>query len=133
MSKFRVEFHDDQAHIDLSPMLDVVFIMLIFFIVVASFVKETGLALNLPSTANSSDSPVESIHITARADGAFDINGRVVMPDGVRPYVQALHAENSDAPLLVLLERGSVVRSAAIAADAVRSVGLEVVPVVALD
>ncbi len=57
MSRFRVVPYEDQSEINLSPMLDVVFIMLIFFIVVASFIKEDGLPVTLP--ANLDTNPPE--------------------------------------------------------------------------
>jgi len=134
MNKFRVVPYNDQAQIDLSPMLDVVFIMLIFFIVVASFVKESGLPVNLPdSTSQPPDQNVESNQVVVAANSEYTINGRGVAPGNVRDYVQALHAENAEASFAVILKPGSIVRDAALAMDAGRSIGVDVVPIVAID
>ena len=62
MRKIAKQQEQDGAEIDLTPMLDVVFIMLIFFIVVASFIKEAGVEVNRPDT-NQPDNPEDSTSI----------------------------------------------------------------------
>ena len=48
---------DEEAGIDLTPMLDIVFIMLIFFIVTSSFIKESGISVERPSAASAAEQP----------------------------------------------------------------------------
>ena len=62
MRRIAKQQEDDGAEIDLTPMLDVVFIMLIFFIVVASFIKEAGIEVNRPDDNQQSD-PEDSVSI----------------------------------------------------------------------
>ena len=62
MRKIAKEQEQDGAEIDLTPMLDVVFIMLIFFIVVASFIKEAGIEVNRPDD-NQPEDPNDSVSI----------------------------------------------------------------------
>ena len=62
MRKIAKQQEDEGAEIDLTPMLDVVFIMLIFFIVVASFIKEAGIEVNRPDDNQQSD-PNDSVSI----------------------------------------------------------------------
>jgi len=129
MSRFQAVPYEDQADINLSPMLDVVFIMLIFFIVVASFVDEVGLPVVLPAQTGSIDLKVESIVITVEKAAIFVVNGRSMTATSVPSYVQALHAENPEASFGVLLATGSKVKDAVVAIEAGRAIGFDVVPI----
>ncbi len=129
MSRFQAVPYDDQSEINLSPMLDVVFIMLIFFIVVASFVREDGLPITLPAGLEIPPDPVASINVSVKTASVFSVNGRSMTGSSVRPYVQALYAENPDASFGVLLGTGSKVKDAVVAIEAGRAIGLAVVPV----
>ncbi len=64
MSRFQAVFPEDSTDINLSPMLDVVFIMLIFFIVVATFIREEGIPVTLPPSSGDEPIPVEAIIVT---------------------------------------------------------------------
>ncbi|MFT7675835.1 MAG: biopolymer transport protein ExbD, partial [Gammaproteobacteria bacterium] len=66
----------DDSMIDMTPMLDVVFIMLIFFIVTASFVKETGIDIERPSASTSESKSSASILIAISADNQIWIDKR---------------------------------------------------------
>lgn len=129
MRQFQAVPYDDKTEVDLSPMLDVIFIMLIFFIITATFIKEDGLPVALPGDLIPGPQGVETISVTVEPNGNFLVNGRVLSSDSVRPYVYALHAENPEASFIVLLAEGSVVRDAAVAIEAGRSIGLDVVPI----
>ena len=130
MSRFHAVPIDDSTDINLSPMLDVVFILLIFFIITASFVREQGLGVDQPLTTEVQPETVDSIVVEVEAGGQFLINGYAMSAGSVRSYVQALHGENPKASFVVQLGHGSIVRDAAVAIDAGRSIGIEVVPVV---
>ena len=93
---------EDESEIDLTPMLDVVFIMLIFFIVTASFVKEFGLEMNRPQ---SSDAPPDeenaAIVVTVREANDFYIENRRIDVRALRSNIERLHAERPKAPVIV--------------------------------
>lgn len=93
---------EEEGDIDLTPMLDVVFIMLIFFIVTASFVKEVGLDVNRPE---SSDAPpnldIENIVIKITASGEIWLADRRIDVRAVRANVERLIAENPKASVIV--------------------------------
>ncbi len=129
MNRFQAAPYEDQSEINLSPMLDVVFIMLIFFIVVATFIDEKGLSVTLAPEAQIIEPVVESIVVQVGPDGSFVINGRAMSSASVKPYVQALYAENPEAGYGVLLAPGSIVKDAMVAVEAGREIGIEVVPV----
>ena len=133
MSRFQAVPYEDQSEINLSSMLDVVFIMLIFFIVVASFVKEDGLPVTLPQGIYDVPVDIESISITVEATGSFVVNGRAMTSTIVAPYVRALYAENPAASFGVLLGQDSKVKDAVVAIEAGRLIGFDVVPIARLE
>ena len=67
----------EEAAVDLTPMLDVVFIMLIFFIVTTSFVKEAGIDVNRPKAAKAQSKPSATIFIAIRANGEIWMDKRL--------------------------------------------------------
>ena len=94
---------DDEDEINLTPMLDVVFIMLIFFIVTASFVKEKGIDVNRPD----SDEQIQvedKGNILIKIDEAdrIWIDARQVDERAVRANIERLHAENPEGSVIVL-------------------------------
>jgi biopolymer transport protein ExbD len=88
---------DDEAAIDMTPMLDIVFIMLIFFIVTTSFVKERGLEISRPKDSNTPPPPtnVQSLSIRVEEDGSIVVNGRQVDIRRVEANIQSFLAENN--------------------------------------
>ncbi len=99
---------DEGAEIDLTPMLDVVFIMLIFFIVVASFLKEAGVEVTRPDD-NQPENPEESVSIVfeVAADGQIFHENRRVDERSVRAVAQRMLAEDPQAPMTVKVARGA--------------------------
>ena len=92
----------EEGEIDLTPMLDVVFIMLIFFIVTATFVKEIGLDVNSPDkNQNVKDADKQSIVVQITSRDRIRIRGRDVDVRSVRANIERLHAENPEAPVVV--------------------------------
>lgn len=92
----------EESEIDLTPMLDVVFIMLIFFIVTATFVKEIGLDVNSPDkNQNVKDADKQSIVVQITSRDRIQIRGRDVDVRSVRANIERLHAENPEAPVVV--------------------------------
>ncbi len=94
---------EDDSEIDLTPMLDVVFIMLIFFIVTASFVKEFGLDINRPDDTPTSDIPTDNKNVVVSISGANEIkiDDRRVDVRSVRSVIQRKMAENPNATVII--------------------------------
>ena len=93
---------EDEAEIDLTPMLDVVFIMLIFFIVTASFLREFGVDATKPPSVQQSQTDSKSIAIKIYSSGDITIDGLSVDPRAVSAQITRRKAENPDAGLAVL-------------------------------
>jgi biopolymer transport protein ExbD len=114
---------DEQADIDLTPMLDVVFIMLIFFIVVASFVKEAGIEVNRPDKNQSDPSDATSILVNIRSDDQIWMENRRVDARAVRANIQRLLASDPEQAVTIKVEKGATANSVVDVADAAREAG----------
>ncbi len=97
--------HDSSTGIDLAPMLDFVTNLLIFFIITAVFVKESGLTVNRPTSfeqENKEDS--KSIQVQILDNGEIWIDNRAVDSHAVRANVERLSAVNPDSGVLILAQ-----------------------------
>ncbi|MAT52086.1 MAG: biopolymer transporter ExbD [Porticoccaceae bacterium] len=94
---------EEESQIDLTPMLDVVFIMLIFFIVTASFVKEAGVDVNRPPTTDQPppDQANKNIVFHVSESGDIMLEGRRIDVRSVRANVERIHAENPEAKVII--------------------------------
>ena len=99
---------EDEGVIDLTPMLDVVFIMLIFFIVTTSFVKEIGIDVNRPSNAPPTEKKVSEV-IAIRIDelGQISVQNRSVDVRAVRANIESALAVKPEASVVVISHRDS--------------------------
>ena len=121
---------EDEGKIDITPMLDVVFILLIFFIVTASFIKETGIDLKrqgIESTGTESD----NILIAIDADDGVWINRRQVDVRQVRPNIERLKAENLAGHVVIEADEDSRNEVLVQVMDASRSAGVYDIVIVA--
>ena len=99
---------EDQAEIDMTPMLDIVFIMLIFFIVTATFTKESGIDLSRPDTQEQKKTEEKkSIVVQISSTDVIYIDGRRIDLRAVRANVERMHAELPEAPVVILAEPGA--------------------------
>ena len=119
---------EEGSQIDLTPMLDVVFIMLIFFIVVASFIKEAGVEVNRPDN-NQPDNPEDStsILVEVASDNQIWMENRRVDIRAVRANIQRLLAEDPEAPVTIKVEKGAEAGIVVDVADAARESGVAAV------
>jgi len=97
----------EQAEVDLTPMLDVVFIMLIFFIVTASFVKESGMDVNRPDAATATLKPRGNILVAITPSGQIWIDKRQVDVRSLRANLERLHAENPQGAVVIQADEDS--------------------------
>ncbi|MCB1749797.1 MAG: biopolymer transporter ExbD [Gammaproteobacteria bacterium] len=115
---------EDEAAIDLTPMLDVVFIMLIFFIVTATFVKEAGIDVNRPDAATAVKQEKANILIAIDADNRVWIDRRQIDIRAVRPNIERLHAENPQGSVVIQADKASTTETLIKVMDASRSAGV---------
>ena len=115
---------EEENEINLTPMLDVVFIMLIFFIVTASFIKEAGIDVNKPEGATAVAKEKANILIAIDADGSIWIDRRQVDPRAVRANIERLHAENPKGTVVIQADRHSTNEVLVQVMDASRQAGV---------
>ena len=129
MRRRKAAIGEETEEIDLTPMLDVVFIMLIFFIVTATFVKEIGLDVNSPDkNQNVKDADKKSIVVQITNRDRIRIRGRDVDFRAVRANIERLHAENPDAPVVVQPHLDSTTETMIHVMDSARQAGVFSVP-----
>ena len=115
---------DEESSVDITPMLDVVFIMLIFFIVTATFVKESGIDVDKPSAATAVVQEKASILVAIDANNNVWINRRQVDLRSVRSIVERLHAENPKGTLVIQADKESKNDTLVQVMDASRRAGI---------
>jgi len=98
---------EDEAEVDLTPMLDVVFIMLIFFIVTASFVKESGIDVNRPDAATAEVKQKGNILVAITETNQIWIDRRQVDVRSVRANIERIHAENPQGSVVIQADKNS--------------------------
>ena len=97
----------DDEQINLTPMLDVVFIMLIFFIVTASFVKESGIDVNRPDAATAEKKERGNILVAISQSNQIWVDKRQVDPRALRANIERLHAENPQGAVVIQADKES--------------------------
>ena len=96
---------DEEDEVNLTPMLDVVFIMLIFFIVTASFVKESGIDISRPPAATAERKERGNILVAITANDQLWMDGRQIDPRSLRANIERLHAENPEGSVVIQADR----------------------------
>lgn len=101
--------HESSHGIDLAPMLDFVINLLIFFIITAVFVKESGLEVNRPTAFETppDENDSESIQIQILDNGEIWVDNRAVDVRAVRANVERLSAVNPDSGVLILAQNAA--------------------------
>ena len=130
MRRKRVRQEED-ADIDITPMLDIVFIMLIFFIVTATFVKESGIDVTRPDAETAVKQNRVAILIAIRDNNEVWINRRQVDLASVRANVEKLHAENPQGGAVIQADREAETGVLVEIMDQVRLAGVGVISIAA--
>ena len=116
---------EEDSGIDLTPMLDVVFIMLIFFIVSTSFVKESGIQVNRPSAATAEKKERANILVAINAGGDIWIQKRKVDIRSVRANIERMHAESPEGSVVIQADQKSQNGLLVQVMDQIRLAGVE--------
>lgn len=119
-----MESEDDENEINLTPMLDVVFIMLIFFIVTASFIKEAGIDVNRPDAPTAERQEDANILIAISANDEIWMDRRLIDPRAVRANIERLHAENPKGSVVIQADKQSTNETLVTVMDASRAAGV---------
>ena len=131
MSYAQRKRQSQQAEIDMTPMLDIVFIMLIFFIVTTSFVKESGIEVNPPEAQTRQQQDNASIFVAINADGDVWIDNRLIDIRSVRTVIARLHAQNPEGAVVIQSDENARTRELVSVMDQIRLAGVEKVAIAA--
>lgn len=116
---------EEESQIDITPMLDVVFIMLIFFIVTTSFVKESGIDVSRPSAKTAKKKQMASILVAINQVGEIWIQKRRVDIRAVRANIERLHAESPEGTVVIQADKRSETGILVDVMDQIRLAGVE--------
>tara|TARA_R110002073_G_scaffold128606_2_gene274339 strand:- start:530 stop:925 length:396 start_codon:yes stop_codon:yes gene_type:complete len=122
----------DEQQIDLTPMLDVVFIMLIFFIVTATFIKLPGADVLRPGALNATESKPAML-VAIDNDSQIWINRELVDPRFLRTRIAVLYSENPNGEMVIQADEEARILQIAQVADAAKDVGVERITIAAED
>ena len=120
-----------ESEVNLTPMLDVVFIMLIFFIVTASFVKESGIEISRPGASTAVRKEKGNILIAISASDQIWMNRRQVDPRALRANIERAHAENPQGAVIIQADKEAKTGLLVQVMDAARSAGVKSVSLAA--
>lgn len=124
-SRRRSSDDSNEEEIDLTPMLDIVFIMLIFFIVTSTFVKEAGLEVNKPDAETATTKERASILIAIDPKNQVWIDGRNVDVRAVRANIERLRADNPEGGVVIQADEDSNNKTLVRVMDAAKLAGVE--------
>ena len=124
--KFKRATREELA-INMTPLIDVVFLLLIFFMVTTTFSRETRLLVNLPeANAEAAESSPAQIEILVARDGSFSINGRALINSRIETLVQGLQIESGgdlSLPILLIADAEATHQSVVTAMDGIGQSG----------
>lgn len=113
------------GEINISPLIDVVFLLLIFFIVTTVMVQETGVEVSKPRAASAEDLDRTAILIAVTSEGRVWQGGREIGMDGVRAVVAALLEEDAERPVVVRSDAATTTEKTVAVIDAAKLAGAE--------
>ena len=120
--------HPDELELNLTPLIDVVFLLLIFFMVSTTFQKESEISLQLPrATQDPVDKPVDSIEVVINAAGQFYANDQELVQHDVKALQAALHQITNgqrDLPLTIRADAQTPHQAVVVAMDAAAQLGM---------
>jgi len=122
---------EEEAAINITPLLDIVFIMLIFFIVTTSFVRESGVSVNRPTAATAKHKLKAIIMVGIKSNGEIWMEKRMTDIRAVRANVERLHAENPVASALIVADEEVKTGLLVDVMDQIRLAGIENVSIAA--
>ena len=95
---------EEDSEINITPMMDIVFIMLIFFIVTTSFIKETGINPNRPEAETAARAELGNILIAVSPSDQIWMNKNQIQLESVRILMESAHAENPESSAVIVAD-----------------------------
>jgi len=115
---------DEDSTVDVTPMLDVVFILLIFFIVSASFVRESGIDVNKTEAASAEKKDTASIFVAINSNNEIWVDKKPVDISSLKANIMRLHSENPQGTLVIQADNQSNNQTLIQVMDAAKQAGV---------
>jgi biopolymer transport protein ExbD len=122
---------EESEEINLTPMLDVVFIMLIFFIVTATFIKEAGIQVERPDTTTADTQDDAAILIAISSNDEIWIDRKEREPQAIRGIIERLHAENPKGSIVIQADEESTNENLVMFMEAAKAAGVSNISIAA--
>ncbi len=119
-----IKTEEPSAEINLTPMLDVVFIMLIFFIVTATFIKEPGVDVQRPIAVTGQAVTNQNILIAITENNTIWFDKTELQEHQLRSVIEKMHAENPKGALVIQADAKSTAEKVALVIDAAKKAGV---------
>ncbi len=117
---------EEDAKIDITPMLDVVFIMLIFFIVTASFIKESGVRVEKPEAETAIKKPKATILLAIDRNNEIWLDKNNIDPRAIKATIGRLRAENPEGEVVVQADVESTAEMVIKVVEALQDAGIDI-------
>jgi biopolymer transport protein ExbD len=118
----------EDISVNMTPLIDIVFLLLIFFMVSTTFTQENHLSIDLPeASADAAETPVEAIDVVISAAAEYSINGQVLLnskPETIRRGLAKALGERQSAPLIITADAKAPHETVVFAMDAAGQLGL---------
>lgn len=113
------------ADVQMTPLIDMVFILLIFFIVTTHFVSDTGLKVDQPFSSTASPLPTQTLRVTVTASGQLTVEGRPVTLTGLRNWLKRQNRAAAQRTLVIVADRAASAQTIVQVMDEARNAGIE--------
>lgn len=97
----------EEAAVDMAPLIDMTFLLLIFFLVNTNFIKETGIEVKRPQASSGTSMKSEMILVGLSAAGTIHMNGKRIDLSSVRPQVSQMRLKTPNAPVVIVADEGA--------------------------
>ncbi len=131
MRKRQLAETEDDIDLNITPMLDIVFIILIFFVVTTSFIKESGVDVSRPGASSAERKEHGNIMVGITADNRVWIDRKEIDIRAVRANIERLHAENPGGAVVIQADKDSKTRLLVQVIDQSRLAGVRDVSIAA--
>jgi len=131
MRHSHIEQETTAANVNLTPLIDMVFILLIFFLVTASFTKESGIDVDRPSAKTTVRQEQASLIIAITKEGEIWIDNKQVDIRSIRAHIEQLHAQNPEGTVIIMADKNALTGVTVAVLDQVRLSGVSNVAIAA--
>jgi len=111
------------SHLDIAPLIDIVFLLLVFFMLTSTFLVPEAIQLELPESSSATVTEITPITVSLNSSGELTLNGEPVLLDGLRMAIEPLIADNIDVAITLKSDVHTEVQQLLRVMDEIRAAG----------